>query len=798
MDGFDPSPRASKRRTTATYATSQRTVASSPSVPEFTPPSTTRRASRRTRRQEEVEEPEELGDAAPKDVATSNLPQDKEPIEEHPSHGSGERNTLENEVASTTASARKKGRPRRSMKDPDAAKDVLQSPADAEQHVQPRSSGGVRRSVRKSDATVVRQSEQPSRPQIQPSSKSNGDKPSPAKVFSPQPKGILTPSKHGRGNRAGPRKSVAFDDGVSIEGKDEKGIEEHFGFKDINSSSKKNRNKRVWESPDEQEADVFEDAAEYPADQLVNGVGDEEILDGDSMLEDALEIDAILPASHPPVKKARLHATEDDDPTLTSIKLQILYRMTSHSHTPSLSSIPSYLSTQYASLHALLSATISAGESNSLLLLGSRGSGKSLLVECALSDLSKSHRDDFHVVRLNGFFQTDDKLAQKEIWRQLGREMAVSEDETGEVSSYADTMASLLSLLSHPEELESLDTVEVDRDDGERPNKTSKSVIFIMDEFDLFTTHPRQTLLYNLFDIAQSKKAPIAVIGCSTRMDVGECLEKRVKSRFSHRWLHIPAAKSPAILEEIAEEVLCLPTVGKEVLGVTKEELNWRERWNEYIKTHFLPAPSTQAAMKKIFHSTKSLPELLAALYIPIATLSLPVENNKNVSRAKSPLPSIVDTVSISTPSLLTDLPHLPILHLSLLISATRLETIYDITMMNFTLVYKHYTELLTRSKLQRSSLSSLGKGGAVTGAGLRSWSKETARGAWEELAQWDLIVPASGGSGRTGDEGLGGDGIVTKMFRVDVTLEDVAWAVKEKLGSAGAGDALMKWCKEA
>lgn len=44
-----------------------------------------------------------------------------------------------------------------------------------------------------------------------------------------------------------------------------------------------------------------------------------------------------------------------------------------------------------------------------------------------IDDLS-DHRESFHVVRLNGFVHTDDKLALKEIWRQLGREMETEED----------------------------------------------------------------------------------------------------------------------------------------------------------------------------------------------------------------------------------------------------------------------------------------------------------------------------------------------------------------------------------
>lgn len=55
------------------------------------------------------------------------------------------------------------------------------------------------------------------------------------------------------------------------------------------------------------------------------------------------------------------------------------------------------------------------------------------LVESVISDLGKEHRDNFHVVRLNGFIHTDDKLALKETWRQLGREMELEDDVTGKV-----------------------------------------------------------------------------------------------------------------------------------------------------------------------------------------------------------------------------------------------------------------------------------------------------------------------------------------------------------------------------
>ena len=43
--------------------------------------------------------------------------------------------------------------------------------------------------------------------------------------------------------------------------------------------------------------------------------------------------------------------------------------------------------------------------------------------------MGKAHRGEFHVVRLSGFVHTDDKLAVKEIWQQLGKELEGGEDD---------------------------------------------------------------------------------------------------------------------------------------------------------------------------------------------------------------------------------------------------------------------------------------------------------------------------------------------------------------------------------
>ena len=46
-------------------------------------------------------------------------------------------------------------------------------------------------------------------------------------------------------------------------------------------------------------------------------------------------------------------------------------------------------------------------------------------------------------------------------------------------------------------------------------------------------------------------KVSIAVLGLTTKFDVMERLEKRVKSRFSHRYVHLALPRSIAVFQDI-------------------------------------------------------------------------------------------------------------------------------------------------------------------------------------------------------------------------------------------------------
>lgn len=467
---------------------------------------------------------------------------------------------------------------------------------------------------------------------------------------------------------------------------------------------------------------------------------------------------------------------EDTSDNLIELKTRILEGLTGKKRLPLV-----HLDQEYQKVHQLLEQTVLAGEGNSMLIVGARGTGKTTLVETAISDLAFLHYDKFHVVRLNGFIQTDDKLALREIWRQLGREMEVEEETTTGRSNYADTLTSLLALLSHPAE----------GTDSEFPDHTAKSVIFIIDEFDLFASHPRQTLLYNLFDVAQSRNAPIAVLGLTTKIDVVESLEKRVKSRFGQRYVHISSPRTFTAFQTICKSAL-IPQSTSSSIGTTTTIAHrlthtnpnlppLLSAWADYIEALFTEDPILQTFLMRIYTLSKSTPTFLTASLLPISLLP----------KLPTGLSFASQSLSLSPPdSKLNLLPGLSNLDLSLLIAAARLDIVLDSDLCTFGMAYEEYVALASRVKVSSSAAGQM-----ATGAGARVWSVEIARAAWERLVVLELVVPAIGGGGGGGGAGAGagetkGEGS-RMMWRVDVSLEEIAPSVE------GLGAVMGKWCRE-
>ncbi|XP_028167581.1 origin recognition complex subunit 4 isoform X1 [Ostrinia furnacalis] len=204
-------------------------------------------------------------------------------------------------------------------------------------------------------------------------------------------------------------------------------------------------------------------------------------------------------------------------------------------------------------VYDLMKRSIVNGESHSALIIGPRGCGKTTLINSVLSQLSKEVdlENDAIIVKLNGLIHHDDKIALKSITAQMQLENAVGDRVFG---TFAENLSFLLSCLQSS------------------GNRSAKSVVFLLQEFHMFCKTGRtQTLLYNLFDVTHNKQAPMCVLGVTNQIDVMELLEKRVKSRFSHRHIFIfpneetePGATPKSRLDtytEVLVQLLCVPCV---------------------------------------------------------------------------------------------------------------------------------------------------------------------------------------------------------------------------------------------
>ncbi|KAE8450499.1 hypothetical protein EG329_006229 [Mollisiaceae sp. DMI_Dod_QoI] len=611
------------------------------------------------------------------------------------------------------------------------------------------------------------------------------------------PKGILTPSK---GRIPRPRKSVVFEETHEVD----------LGFKDIDSTSTKKRTKKsvhepetstevagshdeavlpaspeAEESQEEIEGNDSKDSEEESC-QICAGLNSTKknpilLCDGCDFavhqkcydLEEFPEGDWFCKSCQPNIDEVATFPHLKGD---TAVDLPDIHGFADHLRQMQRVLLDRLTGRRKIKLRGhdeemqkvrqIVEQTVLAGEGNSMLVIGSRGSGKTTLVESVISSFSSDHKKDFHVVRLNGFVHTDDKLALKEIWRQLGREMEVEEDSSNKTSNYADTFASLLALLSHPSELSE-----------SQSGQTAKSVIFILDEFDLFTTHPRQTLLYNLFDIAQAKKAPIAVLGLTTRIDVMESLEKRVKSRFSHRHVHLSLPRSLPAYWDICKQGLIVDEEQAESDGFDGSIAGQDEflsLWNSTIEELYIKDAGFKHYIQSQFYRTKSVPSFFSSCILPVSNLSL--KKFKLDGHAFT-----LDTMSLLPPdSKLQALQGLSELELAMLIAAARLDIILDTDTCNFAMAYDEYSSLTSRHKIQTSS-----SGVNALGSSAKVWGRNVALGAWERLAEYDLLVPAGTGASV---KDLGNAG---RMWRVDVGLEEITGSVNS------ISSVMTKWCRE-
>ncbi|XP_014006271.1 origin recognition complex subunit 4 isoform X2 [Salmo salar] len=349
---------------------------------------------------------------------------------------------------------------------------------------------------------------------------------------------------------------------------------------------------------------------------------------------------------------------------------------------------PVGMESQHKHLLELLRRTAVHGESNSVLIVGPRGSGKTMLLNCILRELLEVKDINKNVlpVHLNGLLQTDDRIALKEITRQLNLENVVGDKVFG---SFAENLAFLLEALKK----------------GDR--SSSRPVLFILDEFDLFAHHKNQTLLYNLLDVSQSAQAPIAVIGLTCRLDVLELLEKRVKSRFSHRQIHLLSSLSFIQYLDNVRSQLSLPQ--------DFPDTKFHDEWNDGIKT-LCEDQLVVDVLQRHYNSSKDFHSLHLLLMLALSRVSASKPAIKPTDLLEASRVCMVDSKA-------NILHGLSILELCLIIAMKHLNDIYEGEPFNFQMVHNEFKKFL-----QRKSHS------------IHNFDKPVVIKAFEHLQQLELI----------------------------------------------------------
>lgn len=216
------------------------------------------------------------------------------------------------------------------------------------------------------------------------------------------------------------------------------------------------------------------------------------------------------------------------------------------------------------------------------------------------------------LIHLSGHVHTNDRLAIREIARQVSRQTGKSfetgqDDNADEDDLFGDGVQELA--LPPPSHLPSLIS--------SLPSLACPTLV-ILEAFDLFALHGRQALLYCLLDTAQSCRAGhgthgIAIVGVSTRVDTINLLEKRVKSRFSGRMLRTAGPSTLAEWNDIVEKVLRVS-----VEEDTSEEFS--DMWSSAVD-EFLADRTVRSLMSETFGITRDVRMLSQILVCDLLNL---------------------------------------------------------------------------------------------------------------------------------------------------------------------------------
>ncbi|KAH9482663.1 Origin recognition complex subunit 4 [Psilocybe cubensis] len=394
-------------------------------------------------------------------------------------------------------------------------------------------------------------------------------------------------------------------------------------------------------------------------------------------------------------------------------------------------------------LAELIEGTVMRAEGNSCLLLGPRGSGKSAILEDCLQNLPSKPI----IIRLSGWVQSTDRHAIREIAIQLLQQTGsalfsdiVNDPTNPATDTNQDDDNPFLITHDQPNEESAFSTTSLPPASHLHSLipallTLKQPVVVILDAFDLFASHPRQSLLYCLLDTVQNCRASaesrgIAVIGVTSRLDTIQLLEKRVKSRFSGRTIRTAPSSGFDVCLSYVRVSLQSSAPDNTSLGQTE----WNQLWDAHVE-NFLANNEVLGILKETYSVTRELKVIARILMqsVSLLTLAQPYLTLKHISQSahsQRSRPSSLHADNLSYPAI------------CLLIASVHLNTNGQSTF-TFEMMFEIFRDQVRASQSAPAQIN----GGSI---GMMTCTRDIAMSAFEGLISAKTFIYISGPSANT------------------------------------------------
>ncbi|EME27486.1 origin recognition complex subunit 4 isoform 1 [Galdieria sulphuraria] len=229
-----------------------------------------------------------------------------------------------------------------------------------------------------------------------------------------------------------------------------------------------------------------------------------------------------------------------------------------------------------------------APQGESIILIGSAGSGKKILVEETLQRVQVDESiQNLKVIRLYGAVHALREGPMKETHVQLKNSLPNKEVEE-----------------STPED----DLLEPTSED------TLTTYLFLLYDFEYFIREKNQSFIYRIFESFQRNRIRGVVLATSQQHDIVDSLEKRIKSRFSHRIYYMPALNDIEKVLKILESLLCIDCDAPSSIETIKQAFNQQiskfvqdTEWNHILENFLGFTPNVSSFLSLVFYIITNL-----------------------------------------------------------------------------------------------------------------------------------------------------------------------------------------------